>query len=456
MPGKILVADPIVTNRIALKMLLSKEYFDLCLIGCPDGICDTILKRRADVVLLSQRFATTTGYDVCRTIKSNPDTSDIPVIIINDTKPQNWVLAEDCGADDLISMALDKTYLIQRIRTLYRRKAELDASLIHLHAAELVGFSETTPSAFQHAKKNLNVHILDDGSLFCDQIAASLSRCKTKRVSINNTPTSLMKDIACADVIIIPFLDKLFRSDHAIVWKINALIKETAIPVLVVFEHANAQSHAMAVRLGLSEYSCGSENLARLGLRVQSIVHFTKRKSSTREILSNHVQEAKMDSLTGLYNRRYGMKYLSHLMHKPNAKTKPLAVMMLDLDNFKTLNDTHGHVIGDQILNELGDVLKNSVRSADMIMRIGGEEFLIMLPDCFLPTAQTIAQRILDKIRTVEFVSDKLEKRLHVTASIGIAIHDGRETKDSLISRADAALFQSKKHGRDQFHFCKV
>ncbi|GHA54478.1 PleD family two-component system response regulator [Amylibacter ulvae] len=454
MPGKILIADPIVTNRIAFKMLLAKEYFDLCVTGCDETIGDTIEKQRPDVVLVSERFAKTTGFNICRMIKSDPKTCDLPVIIINNVPPHDWISAENCGADDLISTENDPTYLIQRIRTLYRRKAELDASLTHLRTAELAGFSENTTSTFQHVKRRFNVCVLNDGSSLCDQIMRVLTRTKSQRIGLNCDTGALIHETARADIIIIPFLDKLFRSDQSLVWKINSLIKETDKPVLVVFEHTNAQSHAMAVRLGLSEYSCGAENLDRLGLRIQSMVHFTRRKSSAGDILSNHVQESKIDPLTGLYNRRYGMKYLSHLMRQPSSMTKPLAVMMLDLDNFKALNDTYGHVIGDQILKELGGLLKNCIRSADMIMRMGGEEFLLMLPDCFLPTAQSIAKRILNKIRTAQFISDEFSTQVRVTASIGIAIHDGYEAAEKFISRADSALFQSKTHGRDQYNYC--
>ena len=148
-----------------------------------------------------------------------------------------------------------------------------------------------------------------------------------------------------------------------------------------------------------------------------------------------------IDGLTGLYNRRHLDEMLTREIERARRYRQPLALLMMDIDDFKKYNDTHGHLAGDKLLKDLAKLLLNAVRAADMIFRYGGEEFVVVLPHTFKQEAVEVAKRILN-----------LEKqKLPATISIGLAYFlDEVLSKDELIAQADSALYQAKRLGKKQ------
>ena len=133
---------------------------------------------------------------------------------------------------------------------------------------------------------------------------------------------------------------------------------------------------------------------------------------------------AMIDPLTGLYNRRYAMPELATIAARAAETGSPFAVMVVDLDRFKLVNDKHGHGAGDQVLVEVSRRLTANLRASDLLARIGGEEFLVALPDAGMPLARTVAERLCQAIeeRPIRLASGI---GLTVTVSIGVAVSDG-------------------------------
>ncbi len=156
------------------------------------------------------------------------------------------------------------------------------------------------------------------------------------------------------------------------------------------------------------------------------------------------------DPLTGLFNRRYMEESLEREMRRAGRTRRPVGIIMLDLDHFKTFNDTHGHEVGDALLREVGAVLQRSIRGEDIACRYGGEEFILILPDAPLRDAAQRAEHLREAIGTVDVV------RRHqavgpVTVSLGVAIYpDHGSTSEAVLRAADAALYQAKALGRDR------
>ena len=167
------------------------------------------------------------------------------------------------------------------------------------------------------------------------------------------------------------------------------------------------------------------------------------------------------DPLTGLYNRRYANNHLESLInrHQPTLPQSEnhqqgghgLAAMMLDLDRFKAINDNHGHGAGDEVLREFARRLRESVRGIGLVSRVGGEEFLVVMPDILPENAWRVAERVRSAVEETGFslksVPGSLTTQLEVTVSIGLAFHRADETGGALLGRADAALYASKNHG---------
>jgi diguanylate cyclase (GGDEF)-like protein len=155
-----------------------------------------------------------------------------------------------------------------------------------------------------------------------------------------------------------------------------------------------------------------------------------------------------IDDMTGLYNNRYLELVLDKEIHKARHRKNDFAVLFIDIDHFKKINDSYGHLVGRMVLVELGKVLRNSVRDVDVVTRYGGDEFVVVTKVA-LEDALVVAKRILENLRKHVFLGRE-GKRIHLTASIGVAVYPdhGQSTKD-LIDLADQAMYAGKKGGRD-------
>lgn len=156
------------------------------------------------------------------------------------------------------------------------------------------------------------------------------------------------------------------------------------------------------------------------------------------------------DALTGLANRR-GFDQALALEVERSARFKtPLSLCILDLDDFKGINDTHGHPCGDKILQAMGEILLTETRMIDVAARIGGEEFALLLPGTGLARAQKLLERVLESIRAARVRCDATE--LAITASMGVASYRGKEVPDpvKLVAEADKALYRAKRAGKNR------
>lgn len=157
-------------------------------------------------------------------------------------------------------------------------------------------------------------------------------------------------------------------------------------------------------------------------------------------------QLAETDQLTGTANRRKFLKKLSTAIQRAESSGSPLSFILFDVDHFKAINDTYGHIFGDRVLRELAETVQNCLRSSDLLGRLGGEEFGVILPGADIEEAEGIAERIRQSIATKEF--DELAL---VSVSIGIAELRPGADSEWLIQAADIALYQAKRNGRNRF-----
>lgn len=166
-----------------------------------------------------------------------------------------------------------------------------------------------------------------------------------------------------------------------------------------------------------------------------------------RDKLDRAEREARTDSLTGVWNRRMILEELENEVNRSNRKNHPLGVMMLDLNDFKRINDEHGHLVGDTVLEEVGQRLDRLMRGYDRIGRYGGDEFLIVLETANLRTCRTVAKRIEDHLHRTITINGSLN--LSIKTSLGFTVKSEEETvsAEALIGRADTALYRAKQNG---------
>lgn len=174
---------------------------------------------------------------------------------------------------------------------------------------------------------------------------------------------------------------------------------------------------------------------------------------SLRRVNRRVAHAAAHDGLTGLPNRRALLERTATLVDSRRRRERPIALVLVDVDHFKRVNDTHGHAVGDEVLREVATRLRQGLRDADLIARWGGEEFLLVLPATTLAQAEAIAERQRRAVAGRPVVLPTSAEPLVVTVSLGVsAIADGETTLDAALERADHALYRAKREGRDRVH----
>jgi diguanylate cyclase (GGDEF)-like protein len=215
-----------------------------------------------------------------------------------------------------------------------------------------------------------------------------------------------------------------------------------AIPILLYADFATAEERVRAFDQGTGDFVCkpfvGAELLARVRVALR-----------TRHLLTMLERRARLDGLTGLSNRGVLEDRLPREWEACKRRGIPLAVVLSDLDHFKSINDTHGHSAGDEVLRQAASTLARAVRASDLVARYGGEEFVVVAPDCELGPALGLAERFRAAIDELEIVEHGA--RIPVTTSVGVAAFQDLSgtTPSELFRRADEALYRAKESGRN-------
>jgi two-component system cell cycle response regulator len=192
---------------------------------------------------------------------------------------------------------------------------------------------------------------------------------------------------------------------------------------------------------------------AELAMRTRSLLRRKRQADRHRARIEDNLRLALVDPLTGLHNRRYVVPQLTAIATRAAERRCDFAVMVVDLDRFKSVNDQHGHAAGDAVLVEVARRLRANLREEDLLARIGGEEFLVVLPDSSTAAARLVAERLCEAVdeRPIRLASGG---SLKVTVSIGVAVSSvalgPMAAVESLVEQADLALLESKNAGRNQ------
>jgi two-component system cell cycle response regulator len=197
------------------------------------------------------------------------------------------------------------------------------------------------------------------------------------------------------------------------------------------------------------------DQLIALALRLLRLLSLKQQADRLRLSVADRLRLAMIDPLTGLHNRRYGLARLQSIAEAAQTSGAIFAVLVADIDQFKSVNDRFGHAVGDAVLVQVAERLRQNLRAGDLLARIGGEEFLIALPDIALAEARGLAERLCSIMSDAPFDIGQ-GRALPVTLSIGLAISEGGsapahlETITEIVDRADRALMRSKAAGRNQ------
>jgi len=233
--------------------------------------------------------------------------------------------------------------------------------------------------------------------------------------------------------------------------QVRSLDRTRGVPILMIAEAEDNARLLRGLEIGVNDYLVRPVDKNELLARVRTQIRRRRYTVRLRDNVQQSMEMAITDGLTGLYNRRYMESHLSTLVEQAAGRGKPLSLLVLDIDYFKSINDTHGHDAGDDVLREFAVRVKKSIRGIDLACRYGGEEFVIVMPETDMAVAALVAERIRRRIAGEPFAIDQGAKAIDVTLSIGLAALGGeQDTGATILKRADQALYRAKRDGRNR------
>jgi two-component system cell cycle response regulator len=232
--------------------------------------------------------------------------------------------------------------------------------------------------------------------------------------------------------------------------QLRSLERSRQLPLLCIAEVEDRPRVLRGLDIGVNDYLMRPIDRNELIARVRTQIRRKRYVDSLRDNVQASIELTVVDPLTGLNNRRYLETHLATLVGQAADKGRPLSLMMLDIDHFKAVNDTFGHEAGDQVLKGFAGRIKKVIRGIDLFCRLGGEEFVVVMPDTPIETAIKIAERVRQSVEKDVFAIMAEGRAIPITVSIGLAERGRDVGMDGLIRRADKALYKSKDSGRNK------
>lgn len=451
MTARVLVVDDVPANLKLLEVRLTAEYFEV-VTACNGAEALRIAdKGDCDIVLLDVMMPGMDGIETCRILKANPATHHIPVVIVTALdQPEDRVRGLEAGAEDFLTKPVSDVALITRVRSLSRLKTMMDELRLRVTSGLHMGIDEALAATVKVDGNSGRLLLVDDRPDSSDRVCSILSPRHGIDVEVNPQEAILR----VADVEYDAVLISLALTDFdalRLCSQMRSIQRTRNLPLLILAEQNDSARVLRALEIGANDYVVRPVERNELIARVATQVKRKRYADTLRDNLQVSVAMALVDQLTGLHNRRYMETHLQMLVAKSSCRGRDLSVMMLDIDYFKSVNDTFGHDVGDEVLKEFATRLRRAVRGIDLACRYGGEEFVIVMPESGLPISLKVAERIRQAIAGELFIVDNGARAIEVTVSIGVASLDyDSDTADSVLKRADHALYAAKREGRNR------
>ncbi|MBV8938290.1 MAG: PleD family two-component system response regulator, partial [Alphaproteobacteria bacterium] len=414
-------------------------------------------QHKPDIILLDVMMPGVDGFETCKLIKQDPEISHIPVVMVTALSDQSdRVRGLEVGADDFLTKPINDMALFARVRSLVRIKVLLDELRLRDQTLLQMGIAAEAGKSFVSDVNGARVLLVDDDPVQAKQITAKLGETyQVDWLQEADVEPAVKKATAMPyDVIMVSAL--LMDEDGL---RLASLMKSHEeirhVPILMLVDEDDTATMLKVLEMGFNDYLRVPVDKNEMTARVRTQIRRKRYQEALRATYQQSISLAITDALTGLYNRHYLNTHLENMTRQSLEGKKPLTVMMMDMDHFKSVNDQHGHDAGDMVLKRLAEIILQSSRSADLVARYGGEEFVVLMPETGLPEAGDAAERLR---KTVESTPFNVEGAcIFSTISIGIStlkfgggLMKQDECGTDLLKRADGALYEAKNGGRNQ------
>lgn len=456
MSARVLVVDDILPNVKLLEAKLASEYYDVVTATSGAEALEKVKADSPDIVLLDVMMPGMDGFEVCREIKASPEHAHIPVVMVTAlTDATDRVRGLEAGADDFLSKPLNDTALMARVRSLVRLKMTIDEWRVRENTATQLGVSQENATVMSEPVENARVLIVEDQEYDSEKFIEVLAQ-DNDTVEVVQSGSEAMGKVMKEDYDLLVISLNLQGEDGLrLCSHLRSSERTRAIPILMIAADEDMSRIAHGLEIGAHDYVLRPVDKNEVLARVRTQVRRRRFQERLRQSYEVNLSMALIDPLTGLYNRRYFEAHLQKLLQKNQESRKSLGLLMMDIDNFKMVNDTYGHAVGDEILQEFAKRIQDKIRGFDMVARLGGEEFVALLPDISEERAHQVAERLRTAISDTPFTCDVEAGELKITTSIGgtLAEQGIMHDPDVLMKQADDCLYEAKEQGRNKSVF---
>jgi len=450
---------------------LAAEGYSIRSVGDATTLLSYITSQNPDLVIIDESIAEMAPLEIIKHVRNRLGSRDVPVVIISSqARGDDAANAIKAGVVDYIRRPFELRELIARIgshvergRLVREARREADTSGIVLEVVRDVTASLSSEEIFDILVRRVSrlfqirrcsMIMVDEGGERGTVIAAQ------DDPSINSLAIDLVRypEIRQAVETGAPVLVKNLKGSALFeqirpLWETERIDVDIQTIVAIPFTFDQGRSGVFFLRSSPDEPALDEESVRLTSAIAQGAVRALNRAAMFETVLSHQEQLeilAKTDELTGCLSRRYLMERLENELERAARYNRLLGLVMFDIDDFKNLNDTHGHTTGDAALRSIGEVLQRSLRTADFVGRYGGDEFLLVLPETSVHGTYQLAERIRNGVSRRQF--ELRGGTLGLTVSGGVVgFPEGNVvTSEDLIDRADQALYRAKAAGRNK------
>ena len=469
---KILVADDDQALSRTLSWILKDNGYDVVTVLGGEGVMEQLMADPFDLLLLDIMMPKVDGLQLLEQVKAEPVLADLPVLMISSMQPEEaTVKSLGLGASDFIAKPFRVRELLARVKAHLRVGRELNQARAEVHSrTEMVDIlQEVTASLKPDEIYQILVRRVARGLRIskCSIIIATAGDEVGTVVAANENPVlrnlqvelkrypEISKAIQSGEMVHIRdvLTDPLYE-DVRLEWEAEGVMVPTRSVIAIPFNLRDTPTGVFFLRTTAEAAPLNDRDTRFASQVIQAAVAALEKAYDLETAVMGQEQMrrlAETDPLTEAFNRRALVEKLAQEMDRAQRYDTILACLMIDIDNFKNVNDTHGHLIGDRILRQMANLLRREQRAVDIVARYGGEEFVILLPETGVTGARIFAERILRRVAGNEF--GEPGHPVHLTTSIGVATYPDERIDDGegMLRLADENLYKAKNDGRNRF-----